>query len=794
MHELLKLNSFVATIERVTFSNEENGYSVLKVKPIDFPKFKITVIAQRIGLVPGTIFTFHGQWIEHPKFGMQFKTNKIVEEKPHGVKGLEGFLGSGLLKGIGPSTAKKIVRAFGEKTLEILDTQVEKLLEIKGISPKKLAQIKKSLDGQKINREVMIFLNEHDIYGSKAIKIIKTYGKDSMKVLKENPYRISMDISGIGFLTADEMAINLGIEKTSDIRIIGGISHLLYESRNEGHCYLTKEQILKLGNELLGLDISPKIDKLLLDMQKKGDIRIKNQNYYANDLFEAEKFIAKKINQLKENKIEDQKKLVSEWITLYSQRHEIKLSEQQKSAIVGIINSPISLLTGGPGVGKTTTTKLLVTLLKAMQRSFLLAAPTGRAAQRMSEVIGENASTIHRLLSYDPSKGGFSRDENYPLTCDFLIIDESSMLDVLLTSSLLKAIDLNTQILFIGDPDQLPSVGPGNFLGDLLSSNKIKVFRLTEVFRQAKESSIISFSHQINKGIKPNFQSPIEFPNLWKEGEDCFFIDSDEPTKEQLMALDRLKRNGTLPAKYQDADVEKILNSNTTAEELKELIKNLHPFSTLNYNLTATEMIKKLYSESIPKYLGKTEIQILTPMIRGGLGTRNLNQMIQQSINPPGKKFEINAGNRIFREGDRIIQKRNNYDLGIFNGDIGVIESIKHDNLFLSFGTGGDRRFLEYKKDYLDDLDLAYAITIHKSQGSEFPVVIIPVSTMHFMMLFRNLFYTGLTRAKRLAIFIGNRRAMAMAINNNQRSKRQTALPEFLNEEKWERQKPAPQV
>lgn len=792
MKELLSLNSFVATIERITFSNEQNGYSILKVRPLDFPRHKITVIAQRIGLVAGTIFDFHGAWIENPKYGMQFKAIKVVEEKPQGTKGLEGFLGSGLLKGIGPSTAKKIVRAFGDKTLEILDNQVEKLLEIKGISPKKLSQIKKSLESQKINREVMIFLNEHDIYGSKAIKIIKTYGKDSMKILKENPYRVSMDIAGIGFLSADEMAIKMGIEKTSEIRIIGGISHLLYESRNEGHCYLTKEQILKLGNELLDFDISPKLDRLLLDMEKKGEIKVVGPNYFANDLYKAEEFIAKKIFQLKKVKVLDQKKLVSEWINLYRERHEINLSEEQKSAIVGILDSPISLLTGGPGVGKTTTTKLLVTLLKAMQKSFLLAAPTGRASQRMTEVIGENASTIHRLLSYDPSKGGFVRDTNYPLVCDFLIIDESSMLDVSLTSSLFKAIDLNTQVLFIGDPDQLPSVGPGNFLGDIIASNQIKVFKLTQVFRQAKESSIITFSHQINKGIKPNLQTPIEHPNLWKEGEDCFFIDSDEPTKEQLLAIERLKKNGSLPDKYQEADVEKILNSNTIAEELKELVKNLHPFSTLHYNLTATEMIKKLYTQSIPKYLGKTEIQILTPMIRGALGTRNLNLLIQQSVNPPGNKIEINLGNRIFREGDRIIQKRNNYDLGVFNGDIGVIESIKNETLFLAFGSGLDRRFVEYKKDFLDDLDLAYAITIHKSQGSEFPVVIIPVSTMHYMMLFRNLFYTGLTRAKKLAIFIGNRRALAMAINNNQRSKRQTGLPEFLIEDKWEREKPVP--
>jgi exodeoxyribonuclease V alpha subunit len=792
MDNFFKINSFIGIIDRITFSNEENGYSVIKVKPIENPKLKITVIAQRIGLAPGTTFNFHGIWIEHPKYGMQFKADKLIEEKPEGTKGLEGFLGSGLLKGIGPSTAKKIVRAFGEKTLEILDTQVERLLEIKGISPKKLTQIKKSLDGQKINREVMIFLNEHDIYGSKAIKIIKAYGKDSMKILKENPYRVSMDISGIGFLTADEMAIKLGIDRTSDLRIIGGISHLLYESRNEGHCYLTRDQILTLGNEVLGFDISPKLNFLLDKMEKTGELKVQGPCYFAKDLFESEKFIAKKIFQLQQNKIEDQKNLVNEWISLYCDRHEIKLSDEQKNSITGIIHSPLSLLTGGPGVGKTTTTKLLVTLLKAMKKSFLLAAPTGRAAQRMSEVIGESSSTIHRLLSYDPSKGGFVRDENFPLSCDFLIIDESSMLDVSLTSSLLKAVRLNTQVLFIGDPDQLPSVGPGNFLGDLLSSGKIKVFKLTQVFRQAKQSSIITFSHQINRGIKPNLQTPIEDPSIWKD-EDCFFIDSDEPTKEQLMALHRLKKNGTLPPKYQAADVEKILNSNTIAEELKELLKNLHPFSTLNYNLTATEMIKKLYVESIPKYLGKTEIQILTPMIRGGLGTRNLNLLIQQSINPPGIKLEIEQGNRIFREGDRVIQKKNNYDLGVFNGDIGFIERIKNDILFLAFGTGKDIRFVEYKKDFLDDLDLAYAITIHKSQGSEFPVVIIPVSTMHYMMLFRNLFYTGLTRAKKLAIFIGNRRALAMAINNNEKSKRQTGLPEFLNEAKWDKEILAPQ-
>ncbi len=787
MEKIFDQNCFLATIDRVTFNNEENGYSVLKVYPVDFPKIKITVIAQRIGLVKGSTFKFEGTWTEHPKYGMQFKAVKLLEERPQGTKGLEGFLGSGLLKGIGPSTAKKIVRTFGEKTLEILDTHVEKLLEIKGISPNKLENIKKSLESQKINREVMIFLNENDIFGVKAIKVIKTYGKDSMKVLKENPYRISMDISGIGFLTADEMALKLGIDKTSDVRIIGGISHLLYESRNEGHCYLTKDQILIQSNELLGFDITPKLDPILKEMAKKEEIKIEGAKYFAKDLYVAEKYIANKITLLNKSKISDQKKLVSDWVNLYCERYGLGLSEEQTSAIVGIIHSPLSLLTGGPGVGKTTTTKLLVTLLKAMKKTFLLAAPTGRAAQRMSEVIGENSSTIHRLLTYDPSKGGFVRDENYPLICDFLIIDESSMLDISLTSSLLKAVSENTQVLFIGDPDQLPSVGPGNFLGDLLNSNKVEVFRLTQVFRQASKSNIITFAHQINKGLKPLLETPIEKPQIWKE-KDCFFIDSDEPTKEQLSALEKLKKNGTLPAKYQSADIEKILASNNLAEELKELVKNLHPFSTLNYNLTATEMIKKLYTESIPKYTGKTEIQILTPMIRGALGTRNLNLLIQHCVNPPGKKAEIEQGNRVFREGDRVIQRKNNYDLGIFNGDIGTIDNIKNEILFLSFGTGSDRRFVEYKKDYLDELDLAYAITIHKSQGSEFPVVIIPVSTMHYMMLFRNLFYTGLTRAKKLAIFIGNRRALNMAINNNQKSQRQTGLLDFLSEAKLDKE------
>lgn len=781
----LNKTKFEGTIIRITYQNNDNGWSVIKVKPKEKPALTLTVIVQQLGLAPGSILEFEGDWNDHPKFGKQFKAKKALPLKPDTIDGITSFLGSGSLKGIGPSIAKRIVRRFGEDTLDILDNNPDKLIEISGISKKKLEVIKKSLSNQRNLREIMIFLAGHDIRGSLASKIVKAYGNNTVKFLKEDPYKLSHEIWGIGFLTADAMAFKLGFSKDSEKRIMGGIKYLLTEARSDGHCFLTREQILNQAEELLEIDLKQSIDSFLEHEGLKSRDTPLGTGYFSDDLFWAEEYIAQRINSLKKSVVEDNKELTSKWCKLYLERHDISLSEEQFDSIQGIVTSPISLLTGGPGVGKTTTTRVLFKLLEAMKKNITLAAPTGRAAQRMSEVIGFKSQTIHRLLIWDPRKKGFQKNEENPLWTDFLIIDEASMLDVKLTASLFKAIREHTQVLFIGDPDQLPSVGPGSFLDDLIKSKSIPCFKLTQVFRQAQKSQIISFAHDINQEQIPKIKTPLEHPHLWidKTREDCLFIDSDEPTREQMTFIQKVKNgsNFSVPAKFEHVNLADLASSTTTADDLKILSKKLHPFSTLKYNLTATEMIKKLVAETIPKYLGKTEVQILSPMIKGPLGTANLNLLMQNSLNPAAPyKGEINFLGKIFREGDRVIQRKNNYDLNVFNGDIGYIAKVTSQALEVTYGEGLEGTVVEYGRENFDELDLAYAITIHKSQGSEFPVVIIPITTSHFTMLFKNLIYTALTRAKKLAIFVGSRRALAMAIKNDAKQGRQTALAQLL--------------
>jgi exodeoxyribonuclease V alpha subunit len=472
----------------------------------------------------------------------------------------------------------------------------------------------------------------------------------------------------------------------------------------------------------------------------------------------------------------------------------------------------VSILTGGPGCGKTTATRVLVSLLEAMKRRVTLAAPTGRAAQRMGEVVGREAKTIHRLLGW--ADGRFKKNEDTPLETDFLVVDECSMLDISLTASLLKAVPDFCQVVFIGDYDQLPSVGAGNVLKDLIQSGTVACFRLTQIFRQAAQSLIIRYAHEINSGTMPWIASPFKDPSVWKKKTDCLFLDSDEATAEQLRfikrikavtAVDRAEMGNDLddpdlfefrvrekvhpydteiqiPEKFAHVNLEQVAAAENRVEELLAVLKKVHPWSSLHYGLTAVDVIQKLYLEWIPRYHGRsTEIQILSPMTRGSLGTVNLNRLIQETANPPGPgKSQITVGQRVFRKGDRVIHRKNNYELNVFNGDIGVITAIDAADLTLSVAFSADAPPVLYRQADILELDLAYAVTIHKSQGSEFEAVIIPVMTQHFMMMFRNLIYTGITRAKKLAVFVGTRRALAMAVKNEDISKRQTALAQLL--------------
>ncbi len=809
-------------VHRVTYHNADNGWSVLRLQPFNNPSGQETVTVHQTKVFAGATMEFCGAWTVHPKFGRQFTATEAIEKKPATAAALERYLGSGLIKGVGPKTAKRIVNHFGHETLAVFEENIDKLMEVPGIAKKKLSMIEDAWREHRAVREVMMFLQGHGISTLFAVRIYKEYGDKAISLVTENPYRLATDFYGIGFFSADKVALSIGLAVDSPQRITAAIRHVLSASREQGHCYLTSEQILGQVAKLLDADFSRRIPELLGVMQQEKQLCVRHLPdkdgeeavcYYSKTLYYDEETVGTKLLKMKGAIIVDAER-VSAWIKRYCRENNASLSAEQANAVAGIVGHHFSVLTGGPGCGKTTTTLVIVRLLESMGKKVLLAAPTGRAAQRMGEVIGREAKTIHRLLEWQ--QGKFKKNQEQPLESDFLIVDECSMLDISLSASLLKAVPEKCQLLFIGDADQLPSVGAGNVLKDIIASGVLPCFRLTEVFRQARQSLIIRYAHEINNGKTPAIESPFKKPALWQSSCDCLFMDSDEATQEQLNFITKVKRHFSwksaefekcgkadttpfqfrteeaitsayehdfvIPAKFQHVNLEKVSKAATQVEELKSVLQKIHPWSSLHYGLTAVAIVTKLYIDWIPKYIGRgSEIQILSPMTRGTLGTFNLNKVIQQAANPPEKgKRQLQVGERIFREGDRVIHRRNNYDLNVFNGDIGKIVEIDNENLtcLVSFFPGG--REVQYQKDDIVELDLAYAITIHKSQGSEFATVIIPVLTQHFKMLYRNLIYTGLTRARKLAVFVGTRKALAMAIRQQDTSNRQTALKNLL--------------
>ena len=833
-------------VQRITFHNPENGWTVLKLQPFGNHGKVESVVVHQQKVFAGATLQCHGEWIEHSQYGTQFKANKVIEQKPATASALEKYLGSGLIFGVGPVTAKRIVKHFKDKTLDIFESDIERLKEVSGIANTKLDQIKSSWVEHRSIRNVMIFLQEHGVSTLYAVKIFKKYEDEAISIVKNNPYQLAKDIYGIGFFSADKIALNLGFSKDSSERIGAAIKHLLDSSREFGHCYLIYEQIRDGIYKLIEISDENKILSELESMEKeqliktriiaKEEVQIKC--FYAKSLFYDELNLSQRIKNKKIEIPVDQSR-IDDWLTRYNKTQKFPLSDEQEKAISQIVSKGFSVLTGGPGCGKTTTTKTMVRLLIAMKKNVLLAAPTGRAAQRMSEVIGLEAKTIHRLLVWDPSTGRFKKNEEDTLDCDFIIVDECSMMDISLSASLMAAISPKTQVLFIGDKDQLPSVGAGNVLKDVIESNGIACYTLNKIFRQGAESDIIRFAHEINKGKVPKITSPLHSPNAWKEDIDCLFLDSEEATKDQAKFIykiqkvlkkdleneesttvlkesegkyQRLSKNEqeyfvdelseeeiselrntgrkgftlNIPDKFKNTDISTILQADKEAEALKQLLGKVHPWSSLHYGYTAIDMLLHLYTNTIPKEMGTDkEIQILSPMTRGSLGTKNLNKVIQEKINPQTQMNpSIVIADRNFRKRDRVIQKKNNYDLEVFNGDIGKISELDMDtgSILVNFGTKDNPREVVYKKENLLELDLAYAITIHKSQGSEFDVVILPVATQHFNMLYRNLIYTGLTRAKKLALFIGSRKAMFLSVKNVDSTNRQTYLKELLQE------------
>ena len=701
-------------VERITYQNPENGYSVMKVKVKGYDDL-VTLVGNLLEVPAGSVLLCEGDWKVDKRYGSQFVCQSWEEVMPATVYGIEKYLGSGLVKGIGPKFAQLIVRQFGLETIDVIETDIQRLYEVPGIGKKRVEKIRESWEKQKDIKNVMLFLQGYGVSTAYAAKIYRQYGKESIDKVKENPYRLADDIWGIGFKTADSIAAKMGYEKNNLRRCQSGIIYTLNQLANEGHVYAEEEQLVKAALDLLEADEAP-IREALCHMVQTDDLKLEDEAIYLPPFYFAEVGTTNRLLALLRESEQDlfAKKMD---VQALSKETGIEYDEVQLQAIEEAIRSKVMVLTGGPGTGKTTTTQGIIAALKHMGLRILLAAPTGRAAKRMSEATGMEAKTIHRLLEFNP-RDGYKRNEENPLEGDALIVDECSMIDIILMNSLMKAIPSSMRVVFVGDIDQLPSVGAGNVLRDLIESEKIPVIRLTRIFRQAQTSRIVMSAHAINQGRFPDTSNGKQT--------DFFFIQQEEPEK--------------------------------VAEEIVNLVKNRLP---------------KAYSQKV------SNIQVLTPMQRGVVGAANLNMALQNALNPT--QIALNRGGYSFRQGDRVMQLRNNYDKDVFNGDLGYVESVDMEErtLLVNF----EDRLVEYEASELDELTLAYATTIHKSQGSEYPIVVMPVLMTHYVMLQRNLIYTGITRAKKICVLIGTPKALSFAIRNMSVLKRNTKLKERLNPE-----------
>jgi exodeoxyribonuclease V alpha subunit len=714
-HEVL-----AGLVERVTYHNVENGFCVLRAK-VRGHREVVTVVGHAATIAAGEWVTATGDWVNDRTHGQQFKARFLRTSPPTSVDGIEKYLSSGMIRGVGPVYAKKLVRAFGEKVFDIIETTPDRLREVDGIGPVRAASILAAWAEQKAVREIMIFLHSHGVGTARAVRIFKTYGADAIQVMTENPYRLARDIRGIGFKTADAIAMKLGIEKTAMVRVRAGISYALTEAMDEGHCGLPTDELVPLAEKLL--EVPGELVRTALDLELTEGTVIADRMgetpcVFLAGLHRAERTVAERLTRLVNGTLPwpwiDPDKALP-WV---EKRIGITLAESQAGAVRLALMSKALVMTGGPGVGKTTIVKAILRILAAKGMRLLLCAPTGRAAKRMTEATGYEAKTIHRLLEVDPKGGGFKRSDDNPLDCDLLVVDEASMVDVMLMQALVKAIPDKAALLVVGDIDQLPSVGPGQVLADLIASDAVPVVRLTEVFRQAARSRIITSAHRINQGSIPDLSPP-------DQDSDFYFVQADDPE-------------------------------------------------------TAVPRIIELVKTRIPKRFGLDpirDVQVLCPMNRGGVGARSLNIELQAALNPAGDR-KVDRFGWTFAPGDKVMQIENDYDKDVYNGDVGHIDDVdpSEGELVVNF----DGRAVTYGFGELDMLVPAYAATIHKSQGSEYPAVVIPIMTQHYAMLQRNLLYTGVTRGKRLVVLIGQKKAIAIAVRNVSGRRRWSKLAEWL--------------
>jgi len=732
------MDKITGIVERIIFSNKQNGYHILSVDMSN--KENIVVNTFHPIIHEGLTYEFEGDWETHSKFGKQFKAKSTLDVPPNTKEGLRAYLSSSFFPGIGPVLANRIISHFKENVIKVFNEDIDKLLTVPGISPKKLNVIKQSWqDNEEIN-SVMMFLQQFGISTVYAAKIYKHYGKGCVQKIKENPYTLARDISGIGFKYADKVALEIGVEVDSEERIRACIMHILESGSLDGHCYLIEEQITISSTELLGVDIRDRVSNILKYMIQDREIMLYEVDsepirYYSKKLYYNENNCANKIGELL---LRNKDITISESII-----NTESLSDEQKKAVFGVLSKGVSILTGAAGCGKTYTTKNIVDIFLKLNKNVLLAAPTGRASKVLTESTGVQASTIHRLLGWDPENFGFMHNEKNPIDADVLILDECSMIDINLASSILRAVPDSCQIVFVGDFNQISPIGPGNFFKDLIESGVVPTFRLTQIFRQSQDSEIIKYAHQIKNGEIPNINSPFIDPDLWKNGTDCMFIDSG--------FKENNKPNNEFPK-----------------------------WSSLRYGMDLVDMVKNLYVNTIKKYYKTDDIQILIPFRISEIGTIRINEIIQEAVNPREKnKSEIKIKDTIFRVGDKVIQNINNYDLEVFNGDIGWIESINEIEGVANIKFSDDM-VVKYKKSDMIELELSYAISCHKSQGSAFKCVILPIVTQYSRLLSRNLLYTSITRGSELVVFVGQRKALKMAINNINPLVRQTSLKELL--------------
>ena len=696
-------------IESLLYANDESGYAVVRLRS---GGQLLTAVGNLTAPVPGERVHLKGRWTSHPRFGRQFSVQEYQSHTPATVEGIERYLGSGLIPGIGGELARRIVEAFGEQTLEILDRQPKRLKEVEGIGRKRIASIGAAWKQQRGIRKVMIFLQSHGAGPSLAAKIYKRYGDRSIAVVRDNPYRLALDMFGVGFLTADRIARAIGIEANSPSRAQAGILHVLEECSGEGHLYYPQSALAERCRKLLEVDDGV-ISSALQELRNDGKLIIEDQTdpaVYLPIHYQAETGIALLLTRLQASsraggRIESKRAIP--WV---QERMNITLAENQLQALRTALDSKMMVITGGPGTGKTTIIRALLLILEQAGARFLQAAPTGRAAKRMQEAGGHPAKTIHRLLEYSPAEREFKRNQTNPLACEWLILDEVSMVDCPLMYHLLKALPSDSSLVLVGDADQLPSVGPGRVLNDIVRSGRVPVVELDQIFRQAEASEIVVNAHRINGGLMP----------VQREEGDFYFIEQEDP---------------------------------------EEVVR----------------LVLKLCRQRIPGRFGLDpvdDIQVLSPMHRGPAGVSNLNRVLQDALNPGSG--ELAYGDRRFRPGDKVMQIRNNYDKEVFNGDIGRVVSIDTDARSLVAGYEGRR--VRYESTELDEIMLAYAVSVHKAQGSEFPSVIVPVLTQHYLLLRRNLLYTAVTRAKRLVVLIGTKKALAIAVKNADTRKRYTGL------------------